>query len=175
MAKHQSSSIPTTSAAKNKSPWLDCCRGDICRFLLLLALHLQAAPLQSEARVWCLCSKDVRPSGSYICALFKCIFVVTLLPLCAGGPHCTSHRAEDKVERRETDERRVSLSLSFFSRSLYRFTLHFNSCQRSILSRREFTIWHPGFWGSIKYIKKNTVSRITVAQDVMLHLLTYFT
>lgn len=174
MAKHQSSSIPTTSAAKNKSPWLDCCRGDICRFLLLLALHLQAAPLQSEARVWWLCSKDVRPSGSYICALFKCIFVVTLLPLCAGTALYISQSRGQSGEKRDRWEASISFSL-FFSRSLYRFTLHFNSCQRSILSRREFTIWHPGFWGSIKYIKKNTVSRITVAQDVMLHLLTYFT
>lgn len=61
-------------------------------------------------------------------------------------------------QREETQMRDEYLFLSF-SLSLYLFTLHFNSCHRSVLSQWEFTIWHSGFWGSIKYIKKNSLTK----------------
>ena len=79
-----------------------------------------------------------------------------LLSLCCLSVHLTEQRTKWREERDRWDAS-ISSSLFFFSCSLHRFTLHFNSCQRSILSRWEFTIWHPGFWGSIKYIYKKYI------------------
>lgn len=149
--------------------------------LLLLAhaplLFANISSLRSEKGIWCLCSSDVRPSGTCICSFFNmyfcCRFVAALLLLCAGAtsPGATQYR--DKVERGAADERWVSLFLSLCVSLLF-ISIHVigASCLRG--NSPSGTL---DFWGSINYIKKKkkkTVSRITMAQCVTLHSLTYF-
>lgn len=111
---------PGNLVYKTKSPWINCCRGDIWLF-------------NSHSLLFAVMLSD-HSCGTYALCV-KCIFVFTLSPLCAGD--CTSlgetySCSEDEVEETFLWFEKWVFNSPFFS--LFYFAFQFVSFHRSILS-----------------------------------------